>query len=121
MAYALEYTFDQHFILFCCFVTGVTALARTVNACWLLKYNYQPRIYWVCGVQVVSYGFMISAWLVEGYGMSLAMISVASLMSTAAAAIGEAALFGYMKGFPHELIAYLGLGKTNAKFFGLAA
>ena len=114
MAFAAESPFDQNFFLFCCFGIGVTVLARTVNACWLLRYNYQQRIYCVCGVQVVSYVFMISAWLIDGYGMSLALISVAALISTAATAIGEAALFGYMKGFPHELIAYIALGKTNA-------
>ena len=52
---------------------------------------------------------------------SLKLASLATLISTFAASIGEAAIIGYLKGIPQELIMMYGIGKSSTRCTSIVA
>ena len=52
---------------------------------------------------------------------NISMVSFAAVISTFAASIGEAAMLGYLKGIPQELIIMYGIGKSSSRCFGVLA
>ena len=47
------------------------------------------------------------------------LLSIAIIIATMSSSIGEAAMYGYLKGIPQELIFMYNLGKQGARFFGI--
>ena len=101
--FALKYEDAYEFALFTCFVLGVSILARSINAKWWVVYPYNKRIYCVCVGFILAYSIMILAYMMKvtkGSEVILSLISLAAVISTFSASIGEAAMLGYLKGIP---------------------
>ena len=120
-AFAMKYDDPQKFAEFTCFVMGVSIFARSVNATFWLTYDHRPRILNVCLAILVAYGLVIFAYINPFWDVTLSLISLAVVISTFAAKVGEAAILGYIKGVPPELTIYYVMGKSSARCFSVFA
>ena len=66
-AYAILFGDLYHFALFIAFITGVSIIARLLNARRLLIYNHYYRILGVCIGFALAYGLVIAGFFVNRF------------------------------------------------------
>ena len=113
LALAISFGYSMYFNEYVCFVIGVPIIARSINSRYLIVFDHKPRIYIAClgilaAYAIVSVGVFDPLKTPE---RTMWLLSIAVIIANSSTSIGEATMYGYLKGIPQELIFMYNLGK----------
>ena len=93
-------------------VLAVPIAATLLNSRFFLIYNHRPRIYAVVWGFVLAYILLIYSYLYPHKSLqNLRILCGVVVISSISSSIGEAAILGYLKVIPYEMIFRYNTGK----------